>query len=177
MIKSRKTLLKNLFIFIFFALSNSFCFSQNISSPNSFWENVRFGGGIGLGFSNGGFNGSIAPSAIYDVNNYFSAGLSLSANYAKYEDDKFFAYGGSLVTFYNPIPLLQLSAELEQLRVNETLTANSSSIDINYWSPAMFLGAGYRNNNITFGIRYNVLHDSNKSIYANAWIPFVRVYF
>ncbi|WP_366135878.1 alpha-ketoglutarate decarboxylase [uncultured Maribacter sp.] len=134
---------------------------------------MRFGGGIGLGFTNGGFNGTISPSAIYDVNNYFSAGVGLSVNYAKYDANKFLAYGGSIVTFYNPIPLLQLSAEIEQLRVNESNTI----FENDYWSPALFLGAGYRSNNVTFGIRYDLLYDKNKSIYADAWMPFVRVYF
>lgn len=173
MIKKSKTLLKSLFIFLFFAFSNTFCFSQNATSQSSFWQNVRFGGGIGLGFTNGGFNGSISPSAIYDVNDYFSAGVGLSVNYAKYDTNKFLAYGGSIVTFYNPIPLLQLSAEIEQLRVNES----NAIFENDYWSPALFLGAGYRSNNVTFGIRYDVLYDDNKSIYANAWMPFVRVYF
>ena len=41
--------------------------TQNYRSPN-FWDNVRFGGGLGLGFGNDFFSGSITPSAIYQVN-------------------------------------------------------------------------------------------------------------
>jgi hypothetical protein len=41
----------------------------------------------------------------------------------------------------------------------------------------LFLGAGYRNENITFGVRYNVLHKERDNIYAEAFMPFVRVFF
>ena len=41
----------------------------------------------------------------------------------------------------------------------------------------LFIGAGYRSGNVTFGIRYDVLYDEKKSIYADAWVPFVRVFF
>ena len=30
---------------------------------------------------------------------------------------------------------------------------------------------------VTFGIRYDVLYDSERSIYADPWAPFVRFYF
>lgn len=46
-----------------------------------------------------------------------------------------------------------------------------------YWSPALLLGIGYTDRNFTVGIRYDVLYDNDKSIYASIWLPFVRVYF
>ena len=149
--------------------------SQKIS--NDFWDNVRFGGGIGLGFSNGYFNGSISPSAIYLVNGQFATGAGLNFNYAKFDDDKLLAYGGSILTLYNPIPYIQLSGELEQLRINRTYALEGGNLEDNYWSPALFIGIGYSNRNVTFGLRYDVLYDDNKSIYANALMPFVRFYF
>lgn len=149
--------------------------SQQIS--NDFWDNVRFGGGIGLGFSNGYFNGSISPSAIYLVNEQFATGVGLNFNYAKFDDDKLLAYGGSLLTLYNPLPYIQLSGEFEQLRINRTYALQGGNLEDNYWSPALFVGIGYSNGNMTFGLRYDVLYDDNKSIYANALMPFVRIYF
>ncbi|WP_317197703.1 hypothetical protein [Neotamlana sargassicola] len=35
----------------------------------------------------------------------------------------------------------------------------------------------YRSNNVTLGVRYDMLYNNSKSIYANAWMPFIRVYF
>ncbi len=151
---------------------------QNYQTKSNFWNNVHYGGGLGLGFTNGGFNGSVSPSAIYQVNEQFATGVSLNFNYAKFNEDKLLAYGGSIITLFNPVPILQLSGELEQLRINRTISnIGLNDIEDNYWSPALFLGLGYSNQNITFGIRYDVLYDENKSIYANAWMPFVRVYF
>ena len=152
--------------------------SQKGNLKSDFWNNVHYGGGLGLGFTNGGFNGSISPSAIYQVNEQFATGISLNLNYAKFNDDRLLAYGGSVLSLFNPVPFLQLSGEFEQLRINRTISyIGSNDVVDNYWSPALFLGIGYRSQNVTFGVRYDVLYDDNKSIYANAWMPFVRVYF
>ena len=166
------------YIFLFFLLIGLSSMGQNYQNKSDFWSNVHYGGGIGLGFTNGGFNGSVSPSAIYQVNEQFATGVSLNFNYAKFNEDKFLAYGGSVLTLFNPVPFLQLSGEFEQLRINRTLsTIGLNDIEDNYWSPALFLGLGYSNQNVTFGMRYDVLYDDDKSIYANAWMPFVRVYF
>lgn len=151
--------------------------AQNLAQNNNFWSRVRIGGGIGLGFTNGGFNGSISPSAIYQVSDQFATGVGLNFNYAKFNDNKFLAYGGSVLALYNPIPYLQFSGELEQLRINRNFPGLGGNYEENYWSPALFVGIGYSNQNITLGIRYDLLYDDNKSIYANAWMPFIRVYF
>lgn len=151
--------------------------AQNPNVKNNFWSQVRFGGGLGLGFTNGGFNGSIAPSAIYQATHNLAVGTSLSFNYAKFNDNKLLAYGGSLLTLFNPVQFIQLSAEFEELRVNRTISAIPNDIKDNYWSPGLFLGLGYTDRNFTVGIRYDVLYDDQRSIYANAWMPFVRVYF
>jgi long-subunit fatty acid transport protein len=166
------------YLLLFLLLIGFNALGQNRNVKSDFWNNVYYGGGIGLGFTNGGFNGSISPSAIYRVNEQFATGVSLNLNYAKFNDDKFLAYGGSVLTLFNPIPFLQLSGELEQLRINRTISnIGLPDIEDNYWSPALFIGLGFVNQNITFGMRYDVLYDNNKSIYANAWMPFVRVYF
>jgi hypothetical protein len=83
-------------------------------------------------------------------------------------------YGGSIITF-NPIPEIQLSAELEQLRVNVSGTGQNNFSD-NFWNTGLFIGAGYRTGNVTLGARYNVLYKDNKGAYGciNA---FVRIYF
>ncbi|MBL4664077.1 MAG: alpha-ketoglutarate decarboxylase [Flavobacteriaceae bacterium] len=161
---------------------------QAQESPATFWQNVRFGGGVGLSFGNGFFSGTLAPSAIYDFNEQFSAGVGLNGTYNKLKaTDQNFGYtstilGGSILTLFNVIPQIRLSGEFEQLYVTRkydvgTINTFAPVEDDNYWYPALFLGAGYRTNNVTVGIRYDVLYDENQSIYANAWMPFFRVYF
>ena len=72
---------------------------------------------------------------------------------------------------------IKLSTELEQLRVNRTFEDSYGSDKQDFWNTALFLGAGYRNENITIGIRYNILHKDRDNIYTELFMPFVRVYF
>lgn len=166
---------------VLIALFFSICaFAQRNTLPpkmeNQFWRNVQFGGGLGLGFGSGYTDISIAPSAIYNFNEYAALGIGLQYKYLKQKD--YYAshlYGGSVIGLLNPIRQIQLSAELEQLRVNVNLEGSNSNSQ-NYWNTALFVGAGYRSGNVTIGARYNVLDDKN-SIYGSAFMPFVRVYF
>jgi hypothetical protein len=154
-------------------------YAQNEDTVDSnFWKHVRFGGGIGLSFSDGFFSGTIAPSGIYDFNAQFSMGIGVNATYNKLKNRyKSTILGGSIMGLYNPIRELQISGEFEELNVHRKYDSHLNIEDDNYWYPALFVGAGYSSNNITIGIRYDVLYDRDKSIYADPWAPFVRVYF
>ena len=176
MIKSY-SLNKRIVLFVFFTALWGFGYSQLTQRNSDFWNQVYFGGNLGLGFGNNSFNASISPSAIYQATDQFGVGLGINFNYAKFRDAILVAYGGSILSLFNPIRALQFSAELEQLRVYRELELDGGNLEENYWSPALFLGIGYGNRNVTVGIRYNVLHDQQKSIYADAFMPFVRVYF
>jgi hypothetical protein len=161
-------------------LSSGFLLAQqqttSLKTQSDFWRKVQFGGGIGLSFGSGYTDISIAPSAIYNFNRYVALGLGAQYTYVKQKD--YYAsnlYGASIIALFNPIDEIQLSAEIEELRVNVNLIgSNSSSQD--YWNTGLFLGAGYRTGNVTIGARYNVLNDNN-NVYGNAFMPFVRVYF
>ncbi len=145
---------------------------------NDFWKHVRFGGGVGLSFGNGFFSGTLAPSALYEFTNNFAMGVGLNGTYNRSKDFyKSTIFGGSLISLYSPMNTIQMSAEFEELYVSRKYDNHLNFADDSYWYPALFLGAGYRNRNVTFGIRYDVLYDRNKSIYADPWAPFVRVYF
>lgn len=138
---------------------------------------MRYGGGIGLGFGNDSFNIQVAPSALYQANDYFGIGLGTSFNYARFGDARLTAYGGSILGLFNPLPALQISAEFEELRVNRDFGDNLPPASENYWLPALFAGLGYSNGPVTFGIRYDLLYNREKSIYSDPWMPFVRFYF
>lgn len=151
---------------------------QTSSKPTDFWSSVRFGGGIGLSFGDGFFSGTLAPSAIYEFNDQFALGVGLNGTYNKQKDlYKSTVLGGSLIGLFNPLRAIQLSAEFEELNVSRNWDDRLGLTNDNYWYPALFLGAGFRAQNVAIGIRYDVLYDKNKSIYADAWAPFVRVYF
>lgn len=174
-VQSLSKVLSIIVILLFFNTS----FSQETvqqNPENNFWKNVQFGGGLGLGFGSGYTDVTIAPTAIYNFNEYFALGTGLQYSY--FRQKGFFKsnnYGGSVIGLFNPIPEAQLSVELEQLRVN--LTYENIDVTENFWNTALFLGAGYRMENVTIGARYNVLFDKDKNVYGEAFMPFVRVFF
>ena len=150
----------------------------------TFWSDVQVGGNLGLGFGSGYANIAISPSAIKPITDQLSVGAGLQFNYLKskgfYEST---SYGVNLIGLYNPAPIIQLSAELEQLRVNNTWydytdpSFNRDSYKDKFWNTALFLGAGYTSGNATIGIRYNVLYKESNLVYSQAWMPFIRIYF
>jgi len=150
----------------------------NSQQKSEFWRNVQFGGGIGLGIGSGYSNINIAPSGIYNINKYVSTGLGVQYSYVSQRDlFKSNIYGASIIGLFNPIQEAQISVELEQLRVNNTYTQFLPQIKDSFWNTALFLGVGYRSQNVTIGARYNVLYKEANNVYSQAWMPFVRVYF
>ena len=168
---------KKLVLFCLSGIFSACCLAQGPGSGSDFWSNVRYGGGIGLGFGNDSFSFAIAPAAIYQFSPQFASGIGLQYNYSEFRDSKFTAFGASVMSFFNPIPAIQLSAEFEETRVKRTEDFAGIRFEEDYWSPALFFGAGFGNRNVMVGVRYDVLYDAGKSIYADPWVPFVRVFF
>ncbi|WP_286971422.1 hypothetical protein [Flavobacterium sp. UBA4854] len=176
------------FFVILAVLFSSYSIAQQkyvIDNSNHFWDKVQFGGGLGLGFGSGYTNVSVMPSAIYNINEIVAVGAGLQFGYL-YQKNYYesFVWGGSLIGLVNPIPEIQLSAELEQVRVDTQYEARYDvyhnyypSYSDSYWNTALYLGAGYRTKNVTIGARYDVLYNPNKSLYGSGFMPFVRVYF
>ncbi|WP_414656151.1 hypothetical protein [Flavobacterium sp.] len=171
---------KSILVLIVSFISNGLFAQQQSNTPRSstdFWNHVQIGGGIGLGFGSGYTDISLTPSAIYNFNEYVALGLGVQYSYVSQKNYyNSHLYGGSLIALFNPIREIQLSAELEELRVN--INPNDPAyVREGFWNTGLFLGAGYRSNNVTIGVRYNVLQDDNKGVYSDAFMPFVRVYF
>lgn len=169
-------LLFTLPLLFLFSVSHSQTIAEN--GTNSLWNKVQFGGGFGLNFGTGYTEITLAPSAIYPINNYVSLGAGLLGSFT---NSKHYyttgVYGVSAISLFNPIEKVQLSLEVEQARVNTQIQMIPNPITKNYWNTALYVGAGYRNGNVTLGARYNLLFDKDKSIYNDALMPFVRLYF
>ncbi len=150
-----------------------FISSVGFSQKTDFWKNVRFGGGLSLGFGSQTTIG-VAPSAIYDFDNGFSLGAGFNYIYSETGAFSTNVYGGSVISLYQiPNIGIQLSGEFEH-----SFAKQSTSIGtINTNFPALYLGVAYNQGRFAFGFRYDVLYDSNKSIYASAFSPIVRFYF
>ena len=173
----RKSHVKLLLITTCLSLFLSFsCRAQGPASSGNFWEQVDFGGGIGLNFGNRIFNIALSPAAIYRFSDQYAVGTGLIFSYSRFDEDELTAYGISVLNYVNPIPQIQLSAEFDQLRINRNYE-NFLNADDNYWLPALHLGIGYGNRHFLAGIRYDVLFDDGRSIYADPWTPFVRIFF
>lgn len=155
--------------------------SQNdvdLKPKNNFWSHVQFGGGFGLSLGNDFTNITVAPSAIYNFNQKFAAGVALQYSYI--DQENFYSsnvFGGSLIGLYNPLPEIQLSLELEEVNVNNTYVDITEQFNENFWYTGLYIGAGYRTDNVTLGFRYNLLFDRNIDLYGEAFMPFVRVFF
>ncbi len=158
--------------------SHSYIVAQNTEVPKrAFWNDVRFGGSLGLNFSDGSFSGFLAPKAVYDFNRYTSAGVGLAGSYTNTSRYSSYTAGASVLGLLRPFNPLQLSAEFEEHYVSRDLKLDGANISDSYWYPALFFGLGYNTGPVTVGVRYDVLYDSEKSIYANAFMPFVSIYF
>ena len=157
-------------------------FAQQTPLPKakteSFWERVDVGGGFGLAISNDYTNVMIAPSAIYNFTDRFALGSGLQ--YSNLKQKNYYSshvYGASLIGLFSPIEEVQLSLELEEVNVNNRYMDLGGNLKRSFWNTGLFVGGGYRQENITIGGRVNLLFDKYKDIYGSAFMPFVRVFF
>ncbi|RMA58801.1 hypothetical protein [Ulvibacter antarcticus] len=138
----------------------------------------KFGCGFGLSFI-GGTNISLAPNIAYQYNEKFSLGVGIQGSYSAIKNlQNTTTFGANIITQYTPIKLLTTLIEFAELNVTtKTETANGETED-NYWDSALFVGAGLNiTENISVGAKYNVLYDSDKSVYTSPVIPFVNISF
>jgi hypothetical protein len=177
-----ETLIYKIAILIFLLLFSSSIYAQknglSTTKTNTFWERVDIGGSLGLAIGNNFTNITVAPSAIYNFNNYFALGSGLQYSYLR-QKNVFTSniIGGSLIGLFNPVQEVQLSLELEQVNVNNNYQELSNNQKRSFWNTGLFVGGGYRKDNITIGGRFNLLYDRDLDIYGSAFMPFVRVFF
>ncbi len=152
--------------------------NQVRKTKSDFFRRVQFGGGFGVSAGTGYADIMVAPCAIYHINELVSAGFGAQYSYIKQKElYKANTYGGSIIALFNPIEELQISTELEQLRVNRTFNDALGNDKAVFWNTALYLGAGYRNENVIMGVRYNILFKERENVYTEAFMPFVRVFF
>lgn len=135
-----------------------------------------FGGNIGMAFWNGGTDILLAPKAYYHVSPIFLTGFGLTYIYSD-NNDPIFGYhsnsfGGSLFIGVRPVPFIQISAEYEPLYTNR-----GGYFEDKYWNNALYLGVSFVSGNVSFGFRYDVIYDANRSVYGSALNPVIGFYF
>ena len=149
------------------------------AKTGAFWEHVQVGGAFGLSIGNDYTDIIIAPSAIYNFDDHFAIGTGLQYSHLKQKDNyNSNLYGGSIIGLFNPIEEIQLSLEVEEVSVNNTyLYTGGGNYKQSFWNTGLFVGGGYRSDNVTIGARLNLLYDKNKDVYGQAFTPFIRAYF
>ena len=164
--------------FLLFGFVNCYPQTNERNQPKDFWKELQYGGSFGLNLGSGYTEISVSPSAIYPLNNYISVGTGLIGSYTRLKNQYTSTiYGVSAISLFNPIEKIQLSVELEQIKVNTEYLLIANPFTKNYWNTGLYVGAGYCNGNVTLGARYNLLFDKDKSIYNDALMPFIRFYF
>ena len=168
--------MKNCIVVFITFLSISFLSIQAQNQGTSFMEKVHVGGGFNIGLGSGYSTLSISPSVIYDVSPIFSAGINATYMYSKNKssNQKTNVYGGGLIALINPIAGLQFSGEFERLKIKRSFL-NISRND--YWNDALYVGAAYRQRNMSIGLRYDLMYDKQTSISPSALSPIFRIYF
>ena len=161
--------MKKLVLFIFFLISLT-----TFSQKTDFWDNVKFGGGFTLGFGNNQTTIGISPSAIYNFDNGFALGAGLGYLYSEINDFSTTAYSTSILSLYQTNFNVQFSGEFEYYFAKQQIQG-SNSFNSNF--PALHLGVAYNQGRFAVGIRYDVLYDDDKSVFASPISPVVRFYF
>jgi hypothetical protein len=162
----------------FASKNETFTQSTIYQNQTDFKQHWSFGGNIGLSFWNGGTDILIGPKAYYNFTPKFLTGFGLTYMYTEYNSNVYGYHsnsvGGSLMAGYRPIYYLQLSIEYEGLQTNY-----SGYYSDEYFVNALYLGLSYVTGPVSFGIRYDVLFNSNSnnSLYGSAWNPFIGFYF
>lgn len=142
------------------------------AQKSDFWEHVQFGGGFTVGFGSQTTIG-ISPSAIYNFENGFALGTGLNYLYSKVTDFSTSVYGASLISLYQIKLGIQLSGEFDYNFAKQKDQFNSFNTNF----PALNLGIAYNQGRFAVGIRYDVLYDKNKSVFASPFSPVIRFYF
>ena len=145
----------------------------SFSQKSDFWDNVQFGGGFTLGFGNQTTLG-ISPSAIYNFENGFALGAGLGYLHQSIGSFSTSAFNTSVIGLYQTNFGVQLSTDLDYYFANQN-DVNGNEFKTNF--PALHLGIAFNRGRFAFGIRYDVLYDEDKSIFASPISPVVRFYF
>jgi len=142
-------------------------------------KKIGFYGGFGLSLGTGYTYISLQPGITYPLFDKFRLGAGVQYTYLKSNKTyygvnySYNIYGFNTMALFNPYKELEISAEFEDLYVNQ----NYNNISNKFWSPALFGGLGYRYGPVVAGFKYNFLYDPKTSIYQDAFIPFIRIYF
>lgn len=141
-------------------------------------KRVKFGVGFGLGFV-GGTNISLSPNVTYLLSDKIAVGAGIQGSYTAIKNlQNTTTFGGNVLAQYTPIKMLSTLIEFAELNVTTKTETPEGEVKNTYWDAALFLGAGLNiTDKISIGAKYNVLYDSDESVYTSPILPFVTITF
>jgi len=147
-------------------------------AESNFWDNVRFGGNLGLQFGNPTYvllSPSIAyipPAEILDEKLMLGLGVTYIYSKVKYADVNYVSniYGGRLFARYLVTDNLFAYTEYESLNAPNYINDNSQRT----WVNSFFVGGGYLQSvggrgGFSVTVLYNLAWTPNNLIYSSPW--------
>ncbi len=142
-------------------------------------KKIGFYGGFGLNLGTGYTYLSLQPGILYHFRKNVKVGVGVQYTYLKSNkayygvNFRYHILGYNTLLLYNPVKYLETSIEYENLYIKK----NYNNIITKFWSPALFGGLGYHFGPVVLGFKYNFLYKPATSIYQDAFVPFIRIYF
>lgn len=151
----------------------------NISSPDNKWT---FGGGAGIGVSNGrGFSAttiSVAPRVGYKLTEDFELGISGSGSWLNSRNFSTTMFGVGPFANYYFGRNFYASARHQHYFISQKNKVDNIKYKDN--EDALYLGAGYMTKiaggaYMQIGASYNVLYQKDKSIFGTGFVPHIGI--
>ncbi len=169
--------MKNIFFLLWISII-AIGSSENIYSQHTS-KKIGFYGGFGLSLGTDYTYLSLQPGLLYHFHKKLKLGAGVQYTYLKSNKSyygvnyNYNIFGFNSMILYDPIEGLETSLEYENLYVKKDF----NNVKTNFWSPSLFAGLGYHFGAVVAGFKYNFLYDPETSIYQDAFIPFIRIYF
>lgn len=155
--------------------SGVLAFSQIGVSQSGSDNRWTYGGGLGMGFGNGGrFNVQISPRVGYRITSDFEMGLMGNFTWQTADAYKSTMFGVGPFANYYFGRNFYLTSAFQEYFINFKNKYDNKTYDTE--ESALYLGAGYMtriagNSYFQVGLTYNVLWKENNSIFASGLVP------
>ncbi len=149
-------------------------------------ERIVFGGGIGVGYTNG-WNINVTPNVGYKITDRFWAGIGVDYYYVSFRlnsnnKDRFSVVGPKTYALYYITPEINLGTEFAHYFYTRNIITNGISQKIKEEQDSWLLGGGYTQRlggraGIRLELYYDVLYDETDQIrFRNsAFVPRINI--
>jgi len=189
-------MLKKIIFFFILALATGSMDAQiRVRKPNTktktsedakWTERIVFGGGVGIGYTNG-WNISLTPQVGYKITERFWSGIGLEYYYVSFRGnndfrDRFSVIGPKVWALYYITDELNLGTEFARYNFKRTQIVNSRRTEVRSEQNSWLVGGGYTQRfggraGVRLELYYDVLYDDNdpNQFRNSAFIPRINI--